>query len=613
MSTYSHKIKAFLFAILFFLMPLTSRAQEQTEQQPDVSYTAEASIGYRHYNVKGYRGKVGEYDTLDSGAEAGFNLQGRAGSKYFDFTGEIFDKRDQSYMLNVDVDRITQFEFSYRRFRHFLDNDPLTNQDFYTNFDADMDNGITLEEIKAYNTVRIPAVPFLKFTADYRRYSKRGHRQATTVAKCSQCHVSSRNKRINAHTDDVTLGLEGRFGPATISYQHLWRSFKEDGAAPLTNYGNGAPSFRVRGRALYSRVPDSKTRIHKINVNSKLPFASALFASYQWGERSNRDTRNEIDFNNFAARLSKIISRYFSADVFYSSYHMDNNAPDAMDRDIERGGFNIKARPLKRTGLKFTYQWEMVDRNNYTETSTYKKIYRVSLNRRVSRSFRLHLRYQKTKIDDPFILKDKTFRRLVQTALPRNEDEIYVAASWSPRPNFSLNTNLLYINSQHSHYDVDEDRYEFVISLWYMPFERMTLTGTFTLIDAKVDTPATFKTYHAHGLDSLFLFDEVPYDDRSRSYYMAVSYQLNPRLSLTGDIAYTASNADFDVRLDSQNVGDLSDLDIDQLETSLGIIYLYNKRLVFYAKYMYREYDDREVSDFDGQFSLISFGMSWSF
>jgi len=582
-------------------------AQQQTTVEAD------ASAGFHHYNVKGFRGKLGEYDVLDSGTEARFSLSGTTGGSYFNAHGSILDEDDQTYRFYLDAQRIFQTDLTYRRFNHFLDHDPLANQDSVRDFDVGRDNVITLQEMKAENTLRIPALPFLRFTADYRNYTKRGQRQATTVSKCAQCHVSSRNKRINESTDDITLGVEGTLGPATITYQHLWRSFKEDARAPVNDYGDGASLFTATGPQSYSRVPDSKTRIHKVRLSSRLPFASSLYASYQWGERTNNDTHNDVDFSNVAFRLSKYVSRYLSCDVFYNNYRMDNDAPDGKERDIEKGGINLNGHFIKRTNVKLSYQWENIDRDNFDENSTRKERYRITVNKRILKKFRLHARYEKTKIDDAFITRDDNFNTLVQTSLPKSQDELYISANWSPRAYFSLTTNLRYIKSENHRYEIDEDRYEFVLSFWYVPFEPMTLSGSFTYIDNQVDTPSAYKTYHLRDPESVFLYDRVPYDDRSQAVYFSATYQLNPRLALTGDGGYMWSRADFDTQLDSTNIGEFSDLEIEQLQTSLGLTYLYSRNVLLYAKYIYREYDDKVQNFLDGQFSLISFGVNWTF
>ena len=156
-------LKFYMFLMIFLIM-FFFRSEEvctqETEESVEESFYSEASFGYHHYNVKGYRGKVGEYDLLDTGTETRFMIEGHTGKNYFDIRGDIIDEDEQAYSLNCDIQRILKTDFIYRRFRHFLDHDPLINQDSATDYDAGKDNGITLELINADNTITMPFLPF---------------------------------------------------------------------------------------------------------------------------------------------------------------------------------------------------------------------------------------------------------------------------------------------------------------------------------------------------------------------------------------------------------------------------------------------------------------------
>lgn len=601
----------FISSLLLWHPPETRCEEEKKPLVEEVS--ADISTGYHHYNATGYRGKAGEYEVLDTGSEVNFMVEGRRDNTYLRITGEALDQNDQSYAAKLDVRRILQTDFSYQRFQHALDHDPLTNQDSVRDYNIGRDARIVLEELKADNTIKIPALPFVKFNLDVRSYTKQGHRQALTVGKCSQCHITSRNRRVDSSTNDITAGVEASLGPATLTYSQLQRTFNEHAAAPLANYGDGASFFLVRGTAPYSLVPDSTMNVQMLNLRSKLPVSSFLFLSYQHGQRRNTDTHKDVTFNSIAGRLSKYFSQYFTCDLFYSRYSMDAEARRGIERDVERGGLEVNLRPLKQAGLSCLYQWEDIDRENVAENSTGKNIYRVSYNQRILKKLRLNVKYQKTKVDDPFVMKDQTFSRLVQTSLPRQEDETYTSLNWTPRHNLTCTANLRFSNSRNSRYDVDEEMWEFVLSFWYVPIERLTLSGAYTRADNTVDTGGSLKTYHLNGAESLFRYDDIPYDSRSQSWFLSATYRLTPRIFLSGEVTCIDSIADFDKKINARNIGEFSDLAIDQLETSLGMTYSYSKQLSMHAKYMYRKYDDRERNYFDGAFSLISVGLNWSF
>ncbi len=607
-------ILCLVWLLMFFTLP--AFAQDKS-QPPDTELSVEIGSGLHFFNVSGYRGKVGEYDVLKSGADSTFSVLGRQGKNYFDLNGQFFADDDQKYSFNVDIQRLFQTAFSYKKFIHYLDHDSLSNQDSYTDYNAGQDNHIVIEELKSGNTLRIPQLPFLKLKMNYRSYAKRGTRQATTVSKCSECHVSSRNQRINNQVNDIAFGFEGTVGPATLQYMRHWISFNQNGTAPVNNYGDGASFFLVKGSSPYGLIPETYTSIHDIRVRTQLPLSSSLFASYQTGEKSNRDSDYDIDYHNFAARLSNYLLKYFTVDTFYNQYRMENSTPNAIDRNYKRGGFDVGTAFKKQFNLKLSYIWENIDRDNFYVNYTRKKTFRLMGNYRVLRKLRFHFKYEKTRVGDPFVTEN-TFTTpgmnlpgLTETMLPQSTDLFYSSLSWSIRQNLTLNSSFRYLTGKNDRYQVDTDLSEFNFSIWYVPVEKITLTGSYLISVSNIDTPVSYKRYHSYDLSSLFQYDDIPYDAENQVYSLTMSYLLNYKVSLTGEVTYTRSSSDFDSYLNSQNIGNLSDLKINRLDTALGVTYLYSSRLTLSAKYMFREYNDKNDNAFDGQFNGVSVGLNW--
>jgi hypothetical protein len=609
------KISHILFSAITALICMSFTApvySQDNSTQIDTELFTDMSIGYHFYNNKGYHGKVSEYSIPDSGMDASIRIKDFRGNSFFNLESEILDKDDQTHLLNLDLQRYLLMDLSYMKFRHFLDHDPLTNQEEVTDDYSGMDNKIIIEEIKADNTFHLPLLPFVKFFANFRKYKKDGNRQTTTVSKgdgdCSTCHVYSANKRIDQDTDDIVLGFEATLKKLTVNYEYKGQKFTEGGAAPTADYGSG---FSVSGENSYGDTPEFKKDTHKVSLRSKLPFSSSIFASYLFGKRTNRDTRQDIDFTSLSARLSKYFSRFVSCDLFYGNYQTDNDIRNSFERDIEKGGIDLKARFLKKTSAKLTYRWEEIDRDNSAENRTRKTSYTASLNTRLMKSLRLHLRYKTIRVRDPFIMDDNRFQGIIQTSMPEKEHQLYASLNWNPFTTFSMNSSIRYTSSRNTEYsDIEEDFYEFVISTWYMPFERMTLMGSFTFFENEIDTSSVYST---HFLPDLIFYDNVPYENTSHSIYLSATYQLNPRLALTGEVTFINSDADFDTMIDSSNVGAYSDLEINQVQTSVGFSYLVNPKMSLYGRYTYHEYNDREDSTFDGEYSMVSFGLNYSF
>lgn len=603
-------IASYLSVAALLLLPAPDSRCEAPRAE-DVA--AEVSAGYHLYNPSGYRGKVGEYEVLDTGTETRFFLEGRGESSWLKLRGEVLDKDDQTYDLRLDLQHVLRSKIFYQRFRHFLDHDPLTNQDSAVDFNRNERNLLTVEEFAARTALELHALPIVRLTGDVRTYSTHGTRQALTVAKCSSCHVASRNRRVDTSINDVMPGATVSLGPATLQYTMLLRDFTEHGAAPVNNYGDGSSLFLVRGAAPYSRTPDSRTRLHTFAVQSQLPLSSSLALRVQHGKRENKFTGDETGITSIAARITSRLSRFFSHNVFYARHRTNTRSRNGVDQDRQRGGIEVFARSPGLGSLACAYTWEHVGRDHATPLTTHRDIYRLSYARTLRRTLRIQLFYQRTKNDDPLKVKNRADRRVEQTSLPEHEHETGARFAWSPRHNVSLNTHLTMLSGRNNDVHADEDRMEICASFWYAPSQIFSLSGSYIAITDDIHGRGAMKIHHARDPDALIRYRDMPYDSRSRSWQLGARLVITRRFTLTGDLIRTESFADLDVRDSGRDAGRFSDLSLVQSELSVGTIYEFSRTLSLYTKYAYRDYNDRSHSRFDGRTSRVACGMTWSY
>ena len=323
----------YFLTIILFTLPCRVGWAEDTLKKGDYSF--DASIGYNYADVDGHRGKIGEYEYLHSSVEGSFNLEGNLERQYLDLWGNYKNKNDQKYLINFDSGRIFQSETSFDRFIHYLDNDPLINQDFNTIFDQGINHSIIIEDINSENIIRIPFIPNVKLKADFRQLNRRGHKQATTVSHCTECHVTSKGQRVNQTTEYVELGAEVTIKGLTLNYDYLERSFNESGNAPLAYYGSEGGDFPVRGFQEYSAVSDSRASVNRFQANATLPFHSSASFDYQVGENRNRETHYERDFTSIAAQFSTASLKYVTFNFNYHDLDFDNNVPNSLEKDTQ--------------------------------------------------------------------------------------------------------------------------------------------------------------------------------------------------------------------------------------------------------------------------------------
>ena len=172
MRTVHHITMAITALVILAIMHPVYAQDNETDNQTAVPFEFSGTIttGYHAYSNSGYRGKVSEYSVPSSGADVSINLQGSSRKNYFYLSSEMLDQDDQTHQLNFDLSRFLQMDLSYMKFNHFLDHDPLTNQDTVTDIDAGKNNGITVEELEAGSSIRIPSFTFVKFLTNFRTY-----------------------------------------------------------------------------------------------------------------------------------------------------------------------------------------------------------------------------------------------------------------------------------------------------------------------------------------------------------------------------------------------------------------------------------------------------------
>ena len=80
----------------------------------------------------------------------------------------------------------------------------------------------------------------------------------------------------------------------------------------------------------------------------------------------------------------------------------------------------------------------------------------------------------------------------------------YGSLSWSLLYNLTLNTNLRYAKLHNSRYDSDEDQWEYVFSLWYVPTRAPDVDRGLYLSRINVNSFGALKTYHLNGAEEPF-------------------------------------------------------------------------------------------------------------
>jgi hypothetical protein len=327
------------------------------EEKADIE--AEFEAGFDIVGTSDESPKVGEYRVMEEGLHptVEFSVFGNRDKDYFDMGGTFLHESDQSYYLDVDFRRIVKQEFSYDRFNHWLDHDPLDNLGTvfspkplddgvlyqgvvidcpggaatcpdahaittHTDYDIGREYHIIHSEVESNTAVALPFIPGGEINFHFRKETREGHRQSLTMSKCTACHVQSHSRQINETTEDYNPSIKAKFGKArspqlALEYSFLFREFKEEGDVPLNTYDAannpraiGSRPFGDRiwyeGEELeYNTVPEMEKQTHTVKAEGLLPAVdTSIFAGYVNSNIENTDMAIETDSDTASCRIT---------------------------------------------------------------------------------------------------------------------------------------------------------------------------------------------------------------------------------------------------------------------------------------------------------------------
>ncbi len=334
------KIFALLTVLVFlgaFTFPVWAEGDE------DAEFDVKIGVGYHVTDYNDYPGKIGEYEVLDhdsTGPDFHFSGTAQKEGLYLDFSGRHLEDNDHEYHFSGDYRRILKQDFSYDRFQHWLDHDPLENlsarfedkpaggaADEYPqhlggakvsheDFDAGKDYIIKRSEEKSDTVLNLPFLPGTQLNFNYRRQMREGHKQSLAISHCGSCHVTSQARAVNEETEDFKVGITKKHSWLTVSYNYFHREFDERGDTPVNAYDdpthpNGTSGDIFDDRVQYGDetlpydlVPSIEKDSHIGKVSVRLPGNTTFFGSYVYSNVENRDNDLETESDTITARVT---------------------------------------------------------------------------------------------------------------------------------------------------------------------------------------------------------------------------------------------------------------------------------------------------------------------
>jgi hypothetical protein len=476
-----------LLAMLSVLTLMTIATAAVAEEK---SVSGHVEIGVSGMDTNDNPARVNEY--VNTRSEEGFSfapklfLESQEGNSAFALEIDVMGPRDQRHSLDVDANRIFRLGIDYQVMEHWKDHETLdqmgatarddvggsqpsvTTDKIFSdlaalptpvtavgggtlNYDAGEayrqelanDYIVTRREIKSEADITLPSLPNITFHAGVRLETREGLEQAIGVTKCDNCHVSATGKDIDERTEEIGFGATGKFGPVTVDYDYLARTFSDGGATPVRFFEDaGNPTaFNLlyeAGDYAFARTPDSEKDSHSLKARVDLPQNTSVTASYVKSdvESSKSDTQDEYlllqgdtlntEYESFGGKVATKLGDNLRLSLRGSMYEIDvdgnqvyfparevtsaasawpgtatDDLHSAEAREVTELGIDAVYRLARATTLRLGYEYEEVDRDEEELGQTQTNTFLASVKSRLNRQFSGNISYKYQDIDEP--------------------------------------------------------------------------------------------------------------------------------------------------------------------------------------------------------------------
>ncbi len=370
-------INYMILALCLVLVPVLAGADQTV---------GSVGVGIQGVDTDDSREGAAEYKTAEQGINPTVDVMvdGYQKDVKYDLDFNYLNDDDFGGKLKMDFKRYFRTKNSFQKFKHWLENDDLVNDNLDPDFrfPAGMTetnpyymavNGkgvfnkptvmgyniavsrntswgddlfVNRREFVSDNEFLIPGAEFIKIHGKYRLEQRKGYRQTRTLSKCGGCHMAADRHRIDEKTQDFQIGATTHLGLVTLDYTFLHRTFDEDASAPQHRYMSAGGLTKKMaidgsdGELEYSNTPDSEKDSHIVKAQVALPMSTTIFGSYVHTEIDNNDAQDNnmgdvtisddpgYDYDAYAMRLTSSPLPFMTMSLKYR--HEDIDADDVV-------------------------------------------------------------------------------------------------------------------------------------------------------------------------------------------------------------------------------------------------------------------------------------------
>lgn len=615
--------------------------------------------------------KVGEYQGLTSSPFADLDGIWTNRERTLDYTISVLDNETTDARAYYYGGRNFAIKFNYERFLHRLDHEPLAAFDLDSGPPA-ADDKVVGEDLNVGEdyAIRVQQLETrfqgrltnnLKWKVDLWGMRKSGERQANAMAHCFDvdtgpgvqnltCHVLSQRQSIDWTAMEIKPALEAKVGNAVVEYSRTMRAFGQNDQIVDRTYtafefspvfGEGGADFN------YAWVPENFTQVDRLKLNMPLDEANQLYAHLYFGNTENKFRDTHRDFNGYDIRLinraidgvtltgyakidtqkNELPTTFLTAPPFgVDSGNADQFEPGSLrhpvDYDNTRFGLKGRWQSQSRKWLSIVGGYEFVklardfaDYNTlsgpFTQEDTQTNQIKFGPQLKVSPALSTFLRYRGRFIDNPLIgvrPADGQFN----TNRPEQVHGVEIGGTWTPTRKLMATALFGIENSWHNSEfaDFDEDNYPIVLTLWYAPTSRWSLTGGYGFFSNWIDQDITIGFR-----DNPTERTEWNYDGYNHLFSISSNFAWTPRTQLVGGVELNWGNNVFTVPTSTAGADwtllpTFSEVDVDTMRINLGIDREFRPDVSAYFRFVYFDYEDVSASFNSGTTDMYLAGIS---
>lgn len=613
-----------------FGVPMETEVATRTE--------ADVLAGYRFLGIDGYGGRAAEYQYLRSNPVLGAQFNSLGKDLKLALDGAFLNDRDYNGNLLIDHKGEYRFHLRTESLFHNLDNLTLVAPSpiAVSGNDSTALFGIKVEQDLARFRYKLHGYP-VHVNFGYWRIAKDGDAQlrfADHAFAGAPNTLYSKSRRIDRETHEGNIGFDSHLGPVDLIYNFTIREFNDHVATPRDFFV--ARPTRTEGVQEHNEDPESRFYAHTVKLHTSLTGGIVGAASYSYGRRENRGSLADIrgadstrdTLHNVAGDFTFTPCKEFSLALRYRRQEIDRDNPaaitsafaspstlsvrPALDTQKDILSATLSYRPANLLSVSGEYKGEFLHRDNVTNgaaalnwggvpenSETHRGT--VAVVSRPVKGLRLKARYSYSAVSHPAY--DNAFDE-------KHEGEFL--ANYNSLNRWGVTANCRIAREGNDRiprstylFSRDKDTNNATANLWFVPVNKLTISGSYGLLRSKVNQGVLFDGAGTN----------VPTDFTSQGQIYAVNavYYFDERLDLSIALQQVRSYSEFDPESnvfsgtqDTSGIKEISRFKTVESSLSARADYHMTRNFTCSVDYNFRDYDEKNGSLFDGSVNSVT-------